>query len=158
MALWRRERMDVVVTDIYMPEKDGVEVMLEIRKFDMKPKIIVMSGGGQRGVLDWSTTALALGADGVLVKPFDERRFLSVIQEVLAYSADTPDPAASSRSTESRKYPRSPIYLPVSFGDSMMVRTGMVVDISREGCRIHGDSPVSPSSAVPFRQSSASSH
>jgi len=41
-----------------------------------------------------------------------------------------------SRTTDQRKYPRFPVSLPVSFGDGATVQTGMVIDISREGCRI----------------------
>lgn len=137
MALWRRERTDVVVTDIYMPYKDGIEVLLEIRKSVIKPKVICMSGGGQRGALDWSMTALSLGADGVLMKPFDQQRFLAVMKEVVA---DAPVPCEAGPGTpitDQRKHPRVPVYFPVSFGDKERVQTGVVRDISREGCRIH---------------------
>ncbi|MEP6960285.1 MAG: response regulator [Nitrospirota bacterium] len=48
IALWRREPLDVVVTDIFMPGKDGVEVITELNKAVAKPKIIAMSGVGKR--------------------------------------------------------------------------------------------------------------
>jgi CheY-like chemotaxis protein len=136
MALWRREPTDVVVTDIFMPEMDGIEVLMEMKKVATKPKIIAMSGGGAKGLLDWRTTALALGADRVLEKPFDERTFLLFIQEVLAGPADRKDAVPQSRSTDQRKFPRVPVSLPVSFGDGVMAQSGTVVDISRNGCRI----------------------
>jgi len=50
---------------------------------------------------------------------------------------DTNDAVLPSSATDQRKYIRLPVFLPVSFGDGQMVRTGTVVDISREGCRIH---------------------
>ena len=53
MALWHREQTDVVVTDLYMPEKDGVEVLLEMKRFATQTKIVVMSGGGTKGLLEW---------------------------------------------------------------------------------------------------------
>src|SRR3954463_2616213 len=77
MALWHRETTDVVVTDLFMPEMDGIHVLLEMKHVARKPKLIVMSGGGDRGLLDWRAEALALGADRVLMKPFDQRLFLS---------------------------------------------------------------------------------
>lgn len=91
MALWRREQTDVVVTDLYMPEKDDIEVIREVRRSTMKSKLICMSGGGQREVFDWGETALSLGADAVLEKPFDQGMLLSVIQEVLAGIAKSED-------------------------------------------------------------------
>ena len=73
LALWRKEPVDVVVTDIFMPEKDGIEVIMEMKKSAAKPKIIAMSGGGSRRQLDVIQGALMLGADRVIQKPFDQQ-------------------------------------------------------------------------------------
>jgi DNA-binding response OmpR family regulator len=83
MALWRREPVDVVVTDIFMPEKDGVEVLMELKGSAVKPKIIAISGGGSRGMPELKPTVLCLGADRILMKPFEPRTLLSSVQEVL---------------------------------------------------------------------------
>jgi len=136
VALWRREPSDVVVTDIFMPEKDGVEVIMEMKRAATKPKIIAMSGGGQKGLLDWKPAALLLGADRVLVKPFDQQTFLSTIQEVLASHVDLTDDVVAPSLVDQRKYARLPVSLPVSFGNGVMAQSGTVLDISREGCRI----------------------
>jgi CheY-like chemotaxis protein len=136
MALWRREPTDIVVTDIFMPEKDGIHVLMEMQNVATKPKIIAMSGGGQKGLLDWRAAALALGADRVLVKPFDQRTFLSTIQEVLGGLPDTQDAVLPSSATDQRKFPRVPVSLPVYFGNGVIAQSGTVVDISLEGCRI----------------------
>lgn len=136
MALWRREPTDVVVTDIFMPDKDGIHVLMEMKKIATKPKIIVMSGGGQRGLFDWRANALTLGADQVLVKPFDPPTLLSTIHEVLAGQAEGPDAVHRSNSTDQRKFPRMPVSLPVYFGNGVIAQSGTVLDISREGCRI----------------------
>jgi DNA-binding response OmpR family regulator len=136
LALWRREPTDIVVTDLFMPEKDGYHVLMEMQHVATKPKIIAMSGGGQKGLLDWRASALALGADRVLVKPFDERIFLITIQEVLTGHADGQDAVLPSRSTDQRKFPRVPVSLPVYFGNGVIARSGTVLDLSREGCRI----------------------
>jgi DNA-binding response OmpR family regulator len=136
MALWRDEPVDVVVTDIFMPEKDGVEVIQEMKNVATKPKIIAMSGGGQRGLFDWNLAALSLGADRVLAKPFDQRTFLLAVEEVINGQPDTRDTARPSSAINKRKYTRFSITLPVAFGDHTFAYTGMLVDISHEGCRI----------------------
>ncbi|HEY2359082.1 MAG TPA: response regulator [Phenylobacterium sp.] len=61
---------DLVVTDIVMPELEGIGAILEIRRKPSPPKIIAISGagpGGRRNYLKW---AAHLGADAVLAKPF----------------------------------------------------------------------------------------
>ncbi len=83
MALWRKESADVVVTDIFMSDKDGFEVILEIKNAATKPKIIAISGGGQSGLSDLIPTALLLGADRMLLKPFDRQTLLTTVEEVL---------------------------------------------------------------------------
>lgn len=136
MAVWRRERTEVVVTDLYMPDTDGIEVIREVRKSDSHAKIICMSGGRQKEVFDWSASALSLGADQVLLKPFDRLKLLSVIQEVLANMAKPAEVVLPSNPVEQRKYTRLPVYFPASFGDGSIEQTGIVLDISPEGCRI----------------------
>jgi len=108
LALWRREPTDVVVTDIFMPEKDGIEVIREMNHVAVKPKIIAMSGGGHKGLLGWKPAALMLGANRVLVKPFDQRTLLLTVQEVLGGLPATPDAVLPSGATDQRKYPRFP--------------------------------------------------
>lgn len=136
MRFRQEEPVDVVVTDIYMPEKDGMQVLSEMKQLATTPKIIAMSGGGDKGLLDWRAAALALGAHGVLLKPFDERTVLVTIEEVLTGHTDAHDDVPQSRMTEQRKFPRLPVSLPVYFSNSMIAQSGTVVDISREGCRI----------------------
>jgi DNA-binding response OmpR family regulator len=61
---------DLVVTDIVMPEMEGIGAILQIRRKASPPKIIAISGagtGGRRNYLSW---AKHLGADAVLAKPF----------------------------------------------------------------------------------------
>ena len=136
MALWHREPTDVVVTDLFMPEKDGLQVLMEMKKVATKPKIIAMSGGGPKGLLDWRAAALALGADRVLMKPFDGQTLLLTIQEVLGGLPATKDAVLPSSSADQRKFPRLPVSLPVYFGNGVIAQSGTVVDISHEGCRI----------------------
>jgi PilZ domain-containing protein len=95
-----------------------------------------MSGGGEKGLLDWRASALALGADRVLVKPFDQRTVLLTIQEVLGGLPEIKDAVLPSSSTDQRKFPRVPVSLPVYFGNGVIAQSGTVLDLSREGCRI----------------------
>jgi len=136
MALWRRERTDIILTDIYMPNKDGIEVLLEMQNLLIRPKIIMMSEGEQRGLCDLSAAALSLGADRVLVKPFGSQTLLDAIQEVLAGHPGPADMVARSGATDGRKHPRIPVYFPVLFGNGTIEQTGTALDLSPAGCRI----------------------
>lgn len=136
LALWRRDPTDVVVTDIFMPEKDGISFIREMQNVVAKPKIIAMSGGGNGGVFEWEKVAVLLGADRVLVKPFDRQTFLLTVQEVLGGLPNRKDAVLPPSATEQRKNKRFPVLVPVSFGDGVTAQTGTVVDISHEGCRI----------------------
>ncbi len=87
LAQFRVERPDLVITDIVMPEQDGVGVLLELRKLRPRPKIIAMSGGTVRSN-QYLQMAAGLGARRVLEKPFSNSALLQAIDEVLAEPAD----------------------------------------------------------------------
>lgn len=61
---------DLVVTDIVMPEMEGIGAILQIRRRPRPPKIIAISGAGAGGRRDYLSWARHLGADEVLAKPF----------------------------------------------------------------------------------------
>jgi len=61
---------DLVVTDIVMPEMEGIGAILQIRRKPSPPKIIAISGAGPGGRRDYLSWAKHLGADEVLAKPF----------------------------------------------------------------------------------------
>jgi CheY-like chemotaxis protein len=75
---------DLVITDLIMPGKEGIEAILELRKAYPKLKIIAMSGGGRVGPESYLKLALKLGAAAVLDKPFDRERLLTTVRKVLA--------------------------------------------------------------------------
>lgn len=83
MELARTVHFDLVVTDIRMPGKDGIETIKELRVLDRKLKIIAMSGGQPGGIGDYLTLAKALGASAVLKKPFSSDHFISTLRAVL---------------------------------------------------------------------------
>lgn len=74
---------DLVVTDIFMPEKEGLETIDEIRRDYPQIKIIAISGGGRIDPQDYLEIARQLGADHVLFKPFDIQLLLDVVDELL---------------------------------------------------------------------------
>ena len=76
------ETVDVVVTDIIMPDKDGLETITELRKSYPEVRIIAISGGGRRVNRDYLPTAQAFGADLVLYKPFRPQDVMDAIDEV----------------------------------------------------------------------------
>lgn len=83
LALFQRHKPAVVITDILMPEKDGIETLREIRKLDPEAKIIAMSGGGRAKYTNFLTIAQEFGASEVLEKPFRREQILSAVARTL---------------------------------------------------------------------------
>ncbi len=76
---------DLVITDIVMPEKDGLEVVMELKQLFPNIRIIVISGGGERlNIQDLLKMARLMGADRVMSKPLDFIKLQSAVREVLA--------------------------------------------------------------------------
>lgn len=74
---------DVVVTDILMPEKEGIATIIELKREYPKVKIIAISGGGSVGPDTYLTMARELGADRILSKPFSMSKLIEMIEELL---------------------------------------------------------------------------
>ncbi|HKQ57007.1 MAG TPA: response regulator [Candidatus Eisenbacteria bacterium] len=75
----------LVITDLYMPRMDGMEILMALRKLTPGIKIIAISGGGQLSQPeDALETAQALGAYAAFAKPFHLRRLLETVEEALA--------------------------------------------------------------------------
>jgi DNA-binding response OmpR family regulator len=71
IAAFRRERPDLLVTDIVMPVKEGLQTIREIRQEQPDMRIIAISGGNRTERHDFLEIARELGAWDVIVKPFD---------------------------------------------------------------------------------------
>jgi CheY-like chemotaxis protein len=83
LALFSESGADLVITDLVMPEKEGLEVMMEIKRTHPATRIIAISGGGRRGPGDLLRIAKHLGAAKVLSKPFSFEGFKAAVTEVL---------------------------------------------------------------------------
>jgi len=77
------QKPDLVLTDMLMPDRDGVETVLALRRRFPALRIIAMSGGGTRGDLDLGV-ARKLGVSATLAKPFDGEALVALIETVLA--------------------------------------------------------------------------
>ncbi|MFZ5515163.1 MAG: response regulator [Candidatus Zhuqueibacterota bacterium] len=75
---------DVVITDIIMPSKEGIEVILEIRRSDPNIKIIAISGGGKIDADQYLALARNLGAFATITKPFSAQRLLDEVNNALS--------------------------------------------------------------------------
>ena len=79
-----RERPDLVITDLFMPEKEGLQTIMELRQMDKKLKIMAISGGSANmNMADILDTAEIFGADAVMAKPFQMETFLQKVKGLL---------------------------------------------------------------------------
>lgn len=75
---------DLIMTDIFMPEKDGLETILELRKKFPDIKLVAVSGGDNTQTLDYLYVARKMGADYTFSKPVDDKKLLQVIGELIS--------------------------------------------------------------------------
>ena len=98
LELLRTAEFDVVITDIILPNMDGIELIHEIRTTCEKSVgIIAISGGGARSVQTHLETAKIAGANAALSKPFTQQELLQAVTKILQQSApaDSPPPKPS---------------------------------------------------------------
>ena len=87
LASFRRSPADLIITDIFMPEMDGVETIIELRRDFPDARIIAVSGGGRLSSDDYLPFAEKLGARLTLRKPFSPPELLSAVDQVLSESS-----------------------------------------------------------------------
>jgi len=82
--LFMQERPDLVITDLFMPEKEGLETIMEMRQTDKKVRIMAITGGAPNmNMADLLDTAEMLGANALMAKPFHMETFLQRVKELL---------------------------------------------------------------------------
>lgn len=80
---FRQDPADLVIADIFMPDKDGIEVICELRKEFPQVRLIAISGGGQTGKIDFLPVAQKLGAHYTLHKPIKSKELLQLVGKAL---------------------------------------------------------------------------
>jgi DNA-binding NtrC family response regulator len=89
IALFRATPTELIITDLIMPEKEGIETIIELRKEFPEVRIIAISGGGKTGLLDFLPLAKRLGAARTLAKPFERHTLVEAVEEVLGMAPDS---------------------------------------------------------------------
>jgi CheY-like chemotaxis protein len=90
---YRENPADLIITDLIMPNKDGIGMIIDLKKEFPKVKIIAMSGGGVNRPEGYLDGAKKLGAVRTLTKPIDRDEMLKAVKETLR---DPVTPAESS--------------------------------------------------------------
>lgn len=76
--------VDLVILDIFMPGKEGLETITELRRSHSNLRVIAMSGGGSSGMIDILQAARLFGARRTLTKPFTREQLLEAVHEELS--------------------------------------------------------------------------
>jgi CheY-like chemotaxis protein len=83
LRMYREDPADVVIMDLIMPDKEGIETITEIRRDYPDARIVAMSGGGRMGPGNYLDLASRLGAQRTLSKPFTMADIQDVIEDLL---------------------------------------------------------------------------
>ncbi|MDY6952940.1 MAG: response regulator, partial [Thermodesulfobacteriota bacterium] len=83
ISLYRQDPCDLVITDIIMPDKEGLETIRELRRDFPHVKIVAISGGGRASPDEYLHMAKSFGAKRTLAKPFDQKELLEAVQELV---------------------------------------------------------------------------
>jgi len=84
ITMFREQPADLVITDIFMPEKEGISTIREMKQDFPGLKIIAVTGGGnRRRGFEYLQFADRVGADRTLSKPFERQQLLAAIESLL---------------------------------------------------------------------------
>lgn len=83
LGIYSAHPSDLVITDIVMPDTDGLELIMDIQRSRSDVKIIAMTGGRMISVQDYLGMAKSLGAHHILAKPFSNQQMLQSIELAL---------------------------------------------------------------------------
>ena len=81
---YREDPADVVITDVIMPEKEGIETFVELRREFPGVKVITMSGGGRMSAAGYLEATKSLGANFTFQKPIEHEQLIDAIETLLA--------------------------------------------------------------------------
>lgn len=103
---FRSYEFDVVITDLIMPDKEGLETIAEVRAIDRHVPIVAMSGGGRIGPTDYLETARYIGADATLAKPFARSELIATVTRLLSGELTGPTVPSNGSTDRSQAVPR----------------------------------------------------
>ncbi len=87
-VVFRQNKFDLTITDILMPEREGIETISELKQIAPHTKIIAISGGGRTKNFDFLKVARKMGADRTLAKPFRPQELVDMIDDLLGTTGD----------------------------------------------------------------------
>ena len=82
--VFRNDPADLIITDLIMPKKEGLGLIIDIKKDFPETNIIAISGGGHGDPNDYLPIAARLGAVRSFAKPFKIEELLKAVKEILA--------------------------------------------------------------------------
>jgi DNA-binding response OmpR family regulator len=83
LKLYRENPTELVITDLIMPEKEGIETIMELQRDFPDVKIIAISGGGDNGADQYLSIARMLGVERTFAKPIERSELLKAVRELL---------------------------------------------------------------------------
>lgn len=86
LALCRRQPPDLIITDLIMPDKEGIETIIELKRDFPHMKIIAISGGGRITAKEYLELAETFGANMTLSKPISRDELLTAVGTVISTS------------------------------------------------------------------------
>ena len=81
--LFNEHPFDLVITDIIMPQKEGLEIILQLRENSPDTKILAISGGGKIERAGYLDAARTIGAHAIVKKPFEISHLLDKVEQLL---------------------------------------------------------------------------
>jgi DNA-binding response OmpR family regulator len=87
LELLKQRRFDLIITDILMPDVDGMEVLVRLSEMPTRPPVIAMSGGGAGVSADAALKVAKLKSDVFMQKPFEKAELLAAVDRLLGRSA-----------------------------------------------------------------------
>jgi DNA-binding response OmpR family regulator len=83
LKIHRETPVHVIITEMLLPEMDGIELLMALRRQPSAPKVIAMTAGGHFAIEHCLRVAEQLGAHHVLAKPFEPEQLLAAVRSVL---------------------------------------------------------------------------
>lgn len=94
-------RVDMVITDIFLNNASGLQIVLDVKGYDPGIKVVAMSGGGPSISTDYLDYAMEFGADAVVRKPLDEANVADLLKKFSETTACSLEEGALARSSRS---------------------------------------------------------